>query len=92
MQTRPGLVNELAARAHLPRTTVQEVLDTMAEIEEVPPAEDEVEQLIDRARHHALGLPFLLEGNLEAVAITFRTHVFRVEDARRRLSDAPAAP
>lgn len=91
MEARPGLVNELAARAHLPRGTVGDVLEALADIDEGRPRQDEVEQIIDRARNHPLGLSFLLEGNLECVAITFRTHVFNVEDARRRLAAVPVA-
>jgi hypothetical protein len=92
MEPRPGLVNELAARAHLPRDTARDVLDVLNEIDQGRPRQDDVEQLIERARHHALGLSFLLEGNLECVAITFRTHVFHVEDARRRLAGVSATP
>ncbi len=46
---------------------------------------DEVEALIAEAGRHPLGLEFLLEGDLAAVAITFRTHAFTVEAARRQL-------
>jgi hypothetical protein len=44
----------------------------------------DVEALIAEAAQHPLGLEFLLEGDLAAVAITFRTHVFTVEEARSR--------
>jgi hypothetical protein len=46
---------------------------------------DEVAALIAEAGRHPLGLEFLLEGDLAAVAITFRTHVFAVEAARQQL-------
>jgi hypothetical protein len=46
---------------------------------------DEVAVLIAEAGRHPLGLEFLLEGDLAAVAITFRTHVFAVEAARQQL-------
>jgi hypothetical protein len=46
---------------------------------------DEVASLIAEAGRHPLGLEFLLEGDLAAVAITFRSHVFTVEAARRLL-------
>jgi hypothetical protein len=49
------------------------------------PASDEVASLIAEAGRHPLGLEFLLEGDLAAVAITFRAHVFTVEAARRLL-------
>ncbi len=92
MEPRRGLVDEVASRAHLPRGLVGNVLEALAELDEGRPARDEVEQLIERARHHALGVRFLVEGNVEAVAITFRAHVLDVEAARRRLADTPAAP
>jgi hypothetical protein len=50
-----------------------------------PGGADEVEALVAEAGRHALGLEFLLEGDLAAVAIMFRTHVFTVEAARRQL-------
>ena len=50
------------------------------------PSSGEVEQLIDGARAHSLGLRFLLEGELGCVAATFRTHAFTVDAARRLLA------
>jgi hypothetical protein len=50
-----------------------------------PGGSDEVAALIAEAGRHPLGLEFLLEGDLAAVAITFRTHVFAVEAARQQL-------
>jgi hypothetical protein len=49
------------------------------------PAADEVERLIRDAGDHPLGLGFLLEGNLCAVATLFRVHAFTVDAARQRL-------
>ena len=49
------------------------------------PSADDVEALIATAGRHPLGLEFLLEGDLAAVAITFRTHAFTVDAARQRL-------
>lgn len=49
------------------------------------PSADDVEALIATAGQHPLGLEFLLEGDLAAVAITFRTHAFTVDAARQRL-------
>ena len=45
----------------------------------------EVEALIAAATEHPLGIEFLIEGHLEAVAITFQVHVFTVDAARRAL-------
>ena len=51
------------------------------------PSPEQVEQLIDAARKHPLGVKFLLEGDLEAVAITFQTHAFTVDVARDQLKE-----
>ena len=45
----------------------------------------DAEALIATAGQHPLGLEFLLEGDLASVAIAFGSHVFTVEEARRRL-------
>jgi len=45
----------------------------------------EVEALITAAQDHPLGTEFLLDGHLEAVAITFDVHAFTVDAARRVL-------
>ena len=50
------------------------------------PTSEEVEALIDRAKKHPLGLDFLKEGYLDAVAATFGVHAFLVDRARERLS------
>ncbi len=94
MEPRPELVHRIAARAHLEPDRVRDVLDALSHVEHedagVSSAHDEPAALLARASNHELGLPFLLEGNIEAVAITFRTHVFHVEEARRRIaSDDP---
>ncbi len=52
----------------------------------------EVVELIGAATRHPLGLEFLLEGNLGAVASLFGVHAFTVEAARERLrGDAAGA-
>ncbi len=49
-----------------------------------PRAED-VDELVAAAENHPLGIDFLLNGDLCAVAIMFRTHAFTVDAARDRL-------
>jgi len=49
------------------------------------PTPAQVDALIASAKDHPLGLGFLLNGNLDAVAVTFRAHAFTVDAARRRL-------
>lgn len=46
-----------------------------------------VDDLIERARTHSLGVEFLLNGYLASVAAEFDTHAFTVEAARQRLRD-----
>lgn len=53
-----------------------------------PPCESAVERLIAEARHHPLGLEFLLEGEPGCVAATFGTHAFTVDAARQRLGSS----
>ncbi len=50
----------------------------------------EIERLIASARSHPLGLPFLLDGHLGSVAVTFGAHAFDVEAARERLRESKA--
>ena len=50
------------------------------------PSDLEVASLIAEAARHPLGTAFLIEGHLGTVAITFRTHAFTVDAARRRLT------
>jgi hypothetical protein len=45
----------------------------------------DVEALIETARKHPLGLEFLLNGDLSAVAATFQAHAFTVDAAREHL-------
>jgi hypothetical protein len=45
----------------------------------------DVEALIARAAAHPLGLEFLLDGDLSAVAVTFQAHAFAVDAARLQL-------
>ena len=54
------------------------------------PEAGEVERLIRDAGNHPLGLGFLLEGNLCAVATLFGVHAFTVDAARQRLKDQGA--
>lgn len=95
MELHPDLVEKLAERARLSPERAREILEALSQIDsehhEVSAASDEPTALLARAAKHELGLPFLLEGNIEAVAITFRTHAFHVEEARRRVSSAGTA-
>jgi len=70
---------------------------TLAERPPVPaappayvPGDREVDDLIAAATGHPLGLDFLLEGDLCAVATMFRTHAFTVDAARARLRERGA--
>jgi hypothetical protein len=47
----------------------------------------DVEALLDAARNHPLGLEFLLNGDLSAVAATFQAHAFTVDAARQQLKE-----
>ena len=58
------------------------VVDTQERSDTARPRPWEVERLLDAARCHPLGIGFLLEGDLGAVAIIFRVHAFTVEAAR----------
>jgi hypothetical protein len=49
------------------------------------PSIPEIEALIAAAEKHPLGVEFLLEGDLGAVAISFGAHAFTVDAARQRL-------
>jgi hypothetical protein len=51
------------------------------------PTSREVEELIAAAAAHPLGLAFLLDGDLCAVAIKFQTHAFTVDAARHRIRE-----
>ncbi len=50
------------------------------------PAKNEVITLIDRAKSHDLGIDFLTNGALDAVAVTFGVHAFVVDAARDKLA------
>jgi hypothetical protein len=50
------------------------------------PTETEIQHLIERAKSHDLGIEFLLNGSLDAVAATFNVHAFVIDAARDRLS------
>lgn len=96
MEPHPDLVEKLAERARLSHERAREILEALSDIDaeqgEMTLTVDEPTALLARAAKHELGLPFLLEGNIEAVAITFRTHAFHVEEARRRVtSPGPAS-
>jgi hypothetical protein len=51
------------------------------------PTETEIQDLIERANSHNLGIEFLLNGSLDAVAATFGVHAFVIDGARDQLSD-----
>lgn len=44
-----------------------------------------VEELIERAKRHPLGVEFLSKGYIDSVAAGLETHAFTVEAARERL-------
>jgi hypothetical protein len=46
----------------------------------------ETQNLIDRAIAHELGIEFLINGSLDAVAMTFGVHAFVVDAARDQLN------
>jgi len=50
------------------------------------PTETEIQYLIERANSHDLGIEFLLNGSLDAVAATFGVHAFVIDAARDQLS------
>ncbi len=54
------------------------------------PTDGEVVELIAAAMRHPLGLEFLLDGNLGAVAAIFGVHAFTVDAARQRLREEGA--
>lgn len=49
------------------------------------PSPAQVSALLERAREHPLGVDFIADGQLAAVAATFGVHAFTVEAARARL-------
>ena len=56
------------------------------------PTPEEITDLIERAKAHPLGLDFLRNGALEAVAAAFGVHAFTVGAARSRLDEAGGKP
>ena len=50
------------------------------------PTETEIQYLIERAKSHDLGIEFLLNGSLDAVAATFGVHAFVIDAARDQLT------
>ncbi len=52
------------------------------------PTQNEVITLIDRAKSHDLGVDFLTNGALDAVAMTFGVHAFVVDAARDELANS----
>jgi hypothetical protein len=101
------LANEVARRAGVSRADAAAILRTLTDMARervarteaaephsvtpyVPSARD-VEDLIAAACRHPLGLEFLLEGHLGAVAIAFGTHAFTVDAARQRIGEDGAA-
>ena len=49
------------------------------------PTQNEVQNLIEQAKSHDLGIDFLANGALGAVAMTFGVHAFVVDAARDQL-------
>jgi hypothetical protein len=82
--TTPGGSGEVDTRLHPAGADAATELRRQVMAPYVPGA-GEVGALIAAAGQHPLGVEFLLDGDLAAVAITFRTHAFTVEAARRRL-------
>ena len=50
------------------------------------PTETEIQDLIERAKSHDLGIEFLLNGSLDAVAATFGVHAFVIDAVRDQLT------
>ena len=50
------------------------------------PTDTEIQCLIERAKSHDLGVEFLLNGSLDAVAATFGVHAFVIDAARDLLT------
>lgn len=55
------------------------------------PTAGNIEALIAAASRHPLGIEFLLNGDLCAVAVTFQTHAFTVDAARQRIREGGAS-
>ena len=50
------------------------------------PTDTDIQYLIERAKSHDLGIEFLLNGSLDAVAATFGVHAFVIDAARDQLT------
>ena len=98
--TESKLVAEVAKRAGVSKADVKAVLDVLADVEREQrrpakkepaprlsyvPSDHEIADLIAAAASHPLGIQFLLEGELCAVATTFRVHAFTVDAAREHI-------
>ena len=71
-------------RQSFKRSSVREACGSIA-IPSYQPAEKEAVDLIERAKTHPLGVAYLREGALDAVAATFSVHAFVVDHARTLL-------
>jgi hypothetical protein len=58
----------------------------------LPPSEQAVTELIERAERHPGGTRLLLDGAHDAVAATFGVHAFVVDAARARLAGREITP
>jgi hypothetical protein len=63
-------------------TRPADVIESAAPEQAAPETAASVEELVQRALEHPLGIRFLLDGPMETVAITLRAHVFLVLEAR----------
>ena len=61
------------------------VIEPVAPEPATPETATSLEELVQRALEHPLGIRFLLDGPMETVAITLRAHVFLVLEARDML-------
>ena len=50
------------------------------------PTDQDIQHLIEQAKTHELGVEFLMNGSLDAVAMTFDVHAFVVDAARDQLA------
>ncbi len=105
--TEEEMVAELARRAGLSEADAKNVLAVLAQIageqrrpaKSAPPVgasyvptDREIAELIAAASSHPLGLEFLLEGDVCAVATMFRAHPFTVDAARERIRAEGVSP
>ena len=98
------VVRELSHKTGLPQSAAEAVLRALREMMHdglvnmrLPIAKNDLEDValvddvIARARRHPLGIEFLLDGHLAAVAISLQAHAFTVEAARARLRSETCA-